>query len=326
MGKLQTKALVESAIFAGVTALLGVIYYYTQFLGIISLVWPVPVIIVGYRNGTKASILSALSAALIVSLITHPLVGVGLFAGFGLPGILMGYLIKKKSNPYLVILICGIVLALTSLAELLLSFKVAGIDIISQLASFEAALKEKTEAVIALYRQLGVNDERIKFMEEFAAAFVKMTKLIIPSSLLFGGILSSFIDFKLTRLILKRIGHEIRDIDEFMLWRIPEPYSIILLMVAIAAGAMSYFRIPGLEAVAINISAIITLIFTILGTSVIVYFAKLYGDKYDVPKPVKVLVMTAAALLLMQFIPLIGIIDVTFNFRKLESESPGGVR
>ena len=98
MEGMQTKALVEGAIFAGVTALLGILYYYSQYLGIIAMVWPVPVIIVGYRNGIKASILSALSAGLIVSLVTQPLVGVGLLIGFGVPGILMGYMIKKSES------------------------------------------------------------------------------------------------------------------------------------------------------------------------------------------------------------------------------------
>ncbi|HOS68868.1 MAG TPA: DUF2232 domain-containing protein, partial [Bacillota bacterium] len=62
MERMQTRALVEGAIFAGVTALLGILYFYMQYLGIIAVIWPVPVIIVGYRNGIKASILSALSA------------------------------------------------------------------------------------------------------------------------------------------------------------------------------------------------------------------------------------------------------------------------
>lgn len=326
MGRIETKALVESAIFAAVTALLGIIYYYTQYLGIVALVWPVPVIIVGYRNGLKSSILSALSAALIVSLITHPLVGIGLFAGFGLPGILMGYLLKRRSNPYLIVFLCGIVLALTSIAELVLSLMAAGINITALFGNLEVTFKEQMGTVINVYRQLGVSEDKIKLLQDFSGSFIKLTKLILPSTLLLGGMISSLVDFKLARLVLKRIGYEIKDIEKFMLWRIPEPYSIILLITAIISGAMSYFKIPGLEAVSINISTLIMFIFTVLGISVIVYFAKVYGNKYDVPKPVRTLVIVVAVLFFLQFIPLLGIVDATFNFRRLESDGTGGVR
>jgi len=122
MERIETKALVEGAIFAGVTALLGILYYYMQYLGILAMVWPVPVIIVGYRNGLKASILSALSAGLIVSMVTQPLVGVGLLVGFGLPGVLMGYMINRRVNAYAVVLICLLSVMLSSFLVLSLEY------------------------------------------------------------------------------------------------------------------------------------------------------------------------------------------------------------
>ena len=325
MGRMHTRALVESAILAAVTALLGVIYYYTQYLGIIALIWPVPVIIVGYRNGLKASILSALSAALIVSLITHPLVGVGLLAGFGLPGVLMGYMMKKKSSPYLIILVCGIVLAFTSLAELVLSLKVAGMDITTVLQNVQSSFVEQMEITANMARQMCLPEENIKIMENYSESFIEMAKILLPSVIFFGGIFSSFVDFKFARLILRRIGYEVSDIEKFMYWRIPEPYSLALLITAVAAAAISYFKLPGWETVAANIFIIILYTFMILGISIIVYFTKVYGNKYDVPKGVRIIIVVAVILFFSQFIPLIGLVDITFNLRRLGPNS-GGVR
>jgi len=326
MNRIQTKALVEGAVFAGVTALLGIVYYYTQYLGIISLVWPVPVIIVGYRNGLKASILSAMSAGLIVSLLTHPLVGVGLLVGFGLPGILMGYMINKRANPYMVVLLCGIALSITMVGEFLLSLKASGISIAQFLSSIDSAFKQSLDMTMGIYRGLGIAEKDLQYMSSYFSQSVEMMKLIFPSTLVISGIISSFIDYKLTRLILRRIGHTIPDIEEFSKWRLQEPYTFILLGLAVFTGVVSLLKLQVMMSVAVNISTVLMLVFSILGLSVVLHLAKAYGDRNGVPKALRNTIVIFIALAFMQFIALIGILDLVLNFRKLESKNAGGVR
>ena len=69
-------------------------------------------------------------------------------------------------------------------------------------------------------------------------------KLVIPSALLISGLIFSFIDYKLTRLILKRTGNIIPDIDEFSKWRLTEPYSFILIGAAVLARGHHILRFP----------------------------------------------------------------------------------
>ena len=315
MDRMHTKALVEGAIFAGITALLGILYYYTQYLGFIAVIWPVPVIIVGYRNGIKASILSALSAGLIVSLVTQPLVGVGLLIGFGVPGVLMGYMINKKVNPYVVVFICGTVLSLSIVGEFLLSLKVAGIDGLEFLSSMDSTLRQQMEIILNIYKQFGVSKEKLQEFSGYFSQTIDIMRYVIPSSLLITGLFFSFINYKLTRLILKRIGHILPDIDEFSKWRLIEP------------GAASYFKVPGFSTVAINVSSILTLIFTIIGMSVIVYLARIYGDRYGISKAFRSIITIFIIFLFMQFTVFIGILDMVFDFRKLKPKnSVGGAR
>lgn len=320
MERMQTKALVEGAIFAGITTLLGIIYYYTQYLGLIAMVWPVPVIIVGYRNGLKASILSAMSAGLIVSLLTHPLVGVGLLVGFGLPGILMGYLISKKVNPYMIILLCGIVLSLTMVGEFLISLKVSGIDVIKFIAEIDTTVKSQLEATLDIYRRFGIAEKDMQRMSDYFGQTVEIMKLILPSSLMVSGLIFSFIDYKLTRLILKRIGHAIPDIERFSKWRLQEPYSFIMIGLVVLAGASSYLKFPFLTAIAMNVSTVMMLVFSIIGLSVIVSYARVYGDRHSIPKALRIAIVAFVLLVFIQFIAYVGILDMVFNFRKLGTE------
>lgn len=327
MERIDTKALVEGAIFAGVTALLGILYYYMQYLGILAMVWPVPVIIVGYRNGLKASILSALSAGLIVSLVTQPLVGVGLLIGFGLPGVLMGYMINKRMNPYLVVFLCGLVLSLTMVGELLISLKTAGIDAFQFLASMQDTFKQQLDMAVNIYKKLGIAEKDLQNMRDYFAQTFEMMKLILPSALVISGLMFSFIDYKLTRLILKRIGQNIPNIEEFSKWRITEPYSFILLGLAVLTGAASYFKIPGLNTAALNISTVIMLVFSIIGVSVIDYYVRAYGDRNGIPKALRRVIVVLIAIVFVQFTAIAGILDLALDFRKLKPEKrTGGIR
>ncbi len=327
MDRIQTKALVEGAVFAGVTALLGIVYYYSQYLGIIAMVWPVPVIIVGYRNGLKASILSAMSAGLIVSMLTQPLVGVGLLVGFGLPGILMGYMINKRMSPYVIVSLCGLVLAITMVGEFVLSLMASGIDMVTFLANIDTAFKQSMEFALNIYRQMGIAEKDLQYMSDYFNKTVDMVKLIFPSAMVISGLMFSFVDYKLTRLILKRIGHMIPDIEQFSKWRIREPYSFILLGLSVLAGAVSYFKIPGLTTLALNISTILMLVFSIIGISVIVYYSRIYGDRYGIPKAIRTTIVVLAVLVFMQFVAMVGILDLVLDIRKLEPLSRiGGIR
>jgi len=327
MERMQTKALVEGAIFAGVTALLGILYYYTQYLGIIAMVWPVPVIIVGYRNGLKASILSALSAGLIVSLVTQPLVGVGLLAGFGIPGVLMGYMINKKMNPYVIVFMCGIVLSLSMVGEFLISLKVAGIDMVKFLSDLDSTLRQQLETSMNIYKQFGVAEENLQSFSDYFSQSIETMKLVLPSTVLISGLIFSFIDYKLTRIILKRTVHLIPDIDGFSKWRLAEPYPLLLLGLAVFAGVASYFKFPGFDTLSLNISTIIMLVFTVIGISVLVYYARVYGERFGFSKGIRVIITIFVILAFMQLLGFVGILDLVFDFRKLKPKTPiGGVR
>jgi len=319
MERIETKALVESAVFAGVTALLGILYYYMQYLGIIAMVWPVPVIIVGYRNGLKASILSALSAGLIVSMVTQPLVGVGLLAGFGLPGILMGYMIKKRVNPYVAVFLCGLVLSFTMVGEFLISLKASGIGIANFFASIDTTFKQSMEAALKMYSSLGIAEKDLQHSMDILSQSMKMVKLTFPSGLVISGMMFSFIDYKLTRLILKRIGYVIPDIEKFSKWRLKGTYSFVLLGLMILVTAVSYFKISFLTTVALNIYTVLMLVFFTMGISVLVYYARVYGDRNSIPKALRTIIVVFLVFIFLQFIVLVGILDLVLNFRKLES-------
>jgi uncharacterized protein YybS (DUF2232 family) len=142
-----------------------------------------------------------------------------------------------------------------------------------------------------------------------------------------SGTFFAFIDYKLTRLILKRIGQVIPDISEFSRWRLQQPYSLIVIGTAVFSVLVSFFKIPTLNVIVLNISYLLMLVFFVMGLSVIVYYAKAYGDRQGVPKGFRNIIVVLIVFVFMQFVPFVGILDLALNFRKLEPENRiGGVR
>ncbi len=99
-----------------------------------------------------------------------------------------------------------------------------------------------------------------------------------------------------------------------------------MLGLAVLAGAASYLKIPLMTAVALNVSTVLLLIFSVIGVSVIVHYSRVYGERQGIPKALRTTIVAIIVLTFMQFIAFIGILDLVLNFRKLESKDPGGVR
>ncbi len=320
MERMRTKAIVEGAIFAGITTVLGIIYFYTQFLGIVGLLWPVPTVIVGYRNGVKASILSAMSAGLAVSLFTQPLVGVGLLIGFGLPGIVMGYMISKKINPYIIIVLCGLILALTTIGQFVVSLKISGINLSQFAVQYDTIVNSQLAVAMEMYKRLGISESEIQRIGDMFMQSMQMIKLVIPTIIIISGMTSSFVCYKLSRLILNRTGYSIANTESFSRWRLQAPYSFILVGTVVLVVAGSYMNIPGFDALSTNISMVMMMIFTVIGLSVVIYYAGIFGERYGIPKALKIAIVAFILLAFMQFLAFIGIFDMAFNLRRLETE------
>jgi uncharacterized protein YybS (DUF2232 family) len=316
MNKIQTKALVEGAIFASITVVIGIIRFYVPIVALISIVWSVPTILIAFRHGLKVSINSVVVSSVLVAVLTQPIEGLGFFIGFGLPGIIMGYLLKKKLNPWKTIFITGIVLALCSVLSFYLGMLAIGVDIVKAYDDLFIEIKNAyREAVDSMAGMMGVGREEIlKGTENFEKS-LDMMKLILPGGILASAIVISFVNFKLTRLALKRIKYSIENVKPFSLWKLSDKGVLTIILVLLLTGVEMYLlKLPQLHALTMNIITIATLLFTILGLSV----AKFFLDKYSVPKALKVIIMFFLLVSFSNIAMIAGVLDMLFNFRKLE--------
>ena len=96
----RVRPMVEGGILAAVAILFALISVYVPFIGVfVDLIWPVPIILLGVRNGYKWSIMATLVAGVLIAILLGPLRAVGVAIGFGLIGITLGHAFRKNYSP-----------------------------------------------------------------------------------------------------------------------------------------------------------------------------------------------------------------------------------
>lgn len=321
MKNINTKALVEGAVFASLTAVLGIMVYYLPLLSLIGMFWAVPIIIMGFRNGFKVSFVSAIVAGILVSLFTEPYSGIYLFLVFGISGIAMGNLMNKKVRPSINILTSGIILAICSAAGIIISFLIMGQSPAQAVEQLIKSMYEVTERAAGMYQNMGIPKEQIEDVISKFKQSIDAIKFIIPAFFLINGMVFSFANFKLAKLILNRMKYTIEDIKPFSQWRLPDNFALGLFLLLFLTMSAFYLKIPNIETAIINIVFLLKWVFIILGLSV----ANFMLIKYGITKFVKNLLLFILFLSLPNILMIVGIFDTIFDIRKIGKKNGGGI-
>lgn len=321
MKTVNTKALVEGAVFASLTAVLGIMVYYIPLLSLIGMFWAVPIIIMGFRNGFKVSFISAIVAGILVSMFTEPYSGLYLFLVFGISGIYMGNLMNKKVRPSINILTSGLILAFCSAAGIIMSFWLVGQSPLQGAEQLMKMMYEAMEGASNMYQNMGIPAEQI---EEFTVKFkqsIEAIKYIIPAFFIINGMVFSFANFKLSKIILGRMKYNLEDIKPFSEWKLPDNFSIGLFLLLFLTMVAFYFKIPNIETATVNIIFLLKWVFTILGLSV----ASFMLAKYGITKYVKGIILFILFFALQNVLMIAGIFDAIFDIRKIGKRYSGGI-
>jgi uncharacterized protein YybS (DUF2232 family) len=184
------------------------------------------------------------------------------------------------------------------------------------------AYSEAADSIANAYSMMGVSREDIlKGTADFEKN-MDMMKLILPGCILASGILMSFINFKLTRLVLKRINYMIEDVKSYSLWRLSNKWLIFIMSMLLYAIVEIYLiKLPQLYALTMNIFTVTMILLLVLGLSV----AKFFLDKYTIPKAVKGIILFLLLIAFSNIVMLISIFDILFDFRKLGNKPAEGV-
>jgi uncharacterized protein YybS (DUF2232 family) len=308
-GQSSTRALIESALLTGITAILVFLTLYFPFFMLVGLfIWPLPLALIYIRNGAKYSILSLIIVALI-AIMTAGINGFLLVFTYGISGIVLGYCIDKKKSSTTTLVFMTISAFITLSLAMKLFFLITGLDMIAQSSQIMA---QNLENMKITYSSMGVPSETI---DQFKTAIdPKMMKMIMPASLFFGAFMLSLLMYTFARMIFKRFKYEISPIKAFSEWYVPIAAAFSVISLVLISYALSYFKVKNADTYLLNSVTLLKIVFTISGLAL----ADFYLKKRDVSKALRILIYFFAVLPLNQILFFAGIIDYAIDFRKLD--------
>lgn len=313
------RALAESALLAVIAALLGVASLFLPLVGLLlSLVWPLPLMLATLRHGLRYGVMATVVAAILLILFTGPIQGLLLVVNMAGVGLVFGFCFRKHLSAGRT-LFAGILAAAVSAALTVVLSSIFG-DI-----SFAAFLQEANGAVdqvLEMYRQAGMLETMEQAMglsaSEIRQTMIHLVQMVLPAAFIMMAMVCAIVNYALSKVVLKRLGYATYFLLPFRLWRMP--WQMIWGVIAgLGAFALNHWlEQPLLQTIAWNMLYIMGPILAVFGLSFVVWLWKRF------PSGFSHLLWILLLIFFFQYVPillmLLGLINSVVDLRRLYGE------
>ena len=312
MYRRRTSALVESGILAAIAVIFTLIGNYVPVLDFfVSLLWPLPIILCGRRNGLMWSVLCLIVTGCVVAVLISPLQAVTQCLILGILGLVIGACMRRQMAPVQILLWGSLGAFVSFILSGLAAYFLMDINVID---AFYEAMQESADVTRQIYGMLGVSGGPVEAQME---QLQKMIGLILPAGVLLSAPITAFVNYWAARRVLARLGDYYPWLPEFATWVLPR---WILGIYGVGMVLMVYFRGDdgglGYKA-GYTVYMIGSMLLLVQGLSVVKWYV-IYRNKPRFWLP--------AAVILSFFIPLaaqllivMGAFDMVVNTRRLRN-------
>lgn len=307
----ETRALVEGALLAGVAVILVVAGTFLPVVSpLITLLWPVPVMVVQYRYGWRMGLMTLVVAGILVGTFFGIFHGLMVSVAMGGVGLLLGYGFRRGLSPTTVVLLASAGTLAGLLVSLLILNVLWGENLLDLMVT---SWREAFETSSQLMQRFGSGEEIKANLKSMAEQFETMVHVIFPSAIILASVGQALINFSLGREILSRLGHRTPPLPPFSRWQLP----IYTLYGFLFGAALSYLSStqgfePG-KLVGQNLLSLFSMLFMIQGMS-LAYFFLLRGG-LSKPLSVVLIVLLLLSPVLSQIAVLAGMLETALNLR-----------
>ncbi len=308
----KTKAFTESVLITAIMTIYILLGLHS--IPIIGILFPIPFIVLGIRNGIKHSILSILVSGLIVGILQDPYTGVFILIIFVPLSITLTHLIKKEKSPQDILVISTIVSLISYLIAIRLLGRISGINFTNQIdETFKQALKMQIDVM----KDMGLSSYEMYKTEGLLKNAFDYMALIVPSIVITFSLFTSYLNYLISSSILKRLGYRDLTIPKFSQFRLPGNIILGTIIIFLGSSLLKRFEIFYYETIFINVTVLAAFIFFLQGLAVISYLL----NKINLSRILKTIIMLVIVIFipLGGFISILGLLDAIFNFRKIQS-------
>ncbi|WP_100374316.1 YybS family protein [Bacillus sp. FJAT-45037] len=303
----QTRTLTEGAVIAALFVTLLAITLYVPFAAMIT-VWalPLPFILYVVRQGLKPGIM-LFAVTIMLAFMISGLIGLPATLFFGLAGLVIGELYRRKLTAFSVLIGASLVYMFNMLmiyVGLMLFMDENPIQFMS------ALLREQIKVAEATLTAMGQDaTDALAPMNDAVDMIVHM----VPAMIIMSGVGLAVISILVAGLILRRLGHKPTQFPPFRDWQFSKSflwyYLIVMILVLVGQEEGSTMFI-----IVWNLLPILEVIMMVQGFAFVFYYC--YHKQVNRTVPIIIVIVTLIINPLTQIIRIIGIIDLGFDLRK----------
>lgn len=313
------------------------------------------------RALVEASLLSALSAVIIIASVYIPILSiVGAFI-WPIPITLLSFKYDIKTSLLSLVVSLAIAAMVTTPLEVLamgLSYGLTAVVLgfclrkkytpfvtimamaVSTFAGYVAVLKltylitgvdpikdfytmfdQSIKKSIELAKSLGTTDAQLK-NSAIASMTSQNIKLIFPGILALASAVGSLMTYYLVEVIFRKLRITVEKIKPFTEWYIGTSFGFGLLMVTLVSMVLMLCKVPNSDIAANSMVSIVSVVFEVSGLSVVIWFLKSKGVAKGFLILIGVFLMFSQ---LGMILFILGLIDYVFDFRKINPSRRGKI-
>ena len=196
----KTSAVVESGILAAIAVIFTLVGNYIPVLDmIVNILWPLPIILCGRRNGLKWSISCLVVTGCVVAVLLSPLQALTQCLILGLIGLMMGWAMRRQMSPGQTLLMGSLGAFISTVLSVLAAYVFMHINVVEV---FFQSVDESLQLSNQMFETLGMSG-----MTAVQAAQVRqLFELVLPAGVLLSAPVTALANYWAARKILARMG------------------------------------------------------------------------------------------------------------------------
>lgn len=304
----NTKFITEGAVLLAIYAMLLLISMYVPILGtVVTFALPLPFILLTIRYRLSNAFI-VFTAALFITVIVSQPMNLVKTTMFGLIGIVLGYMYKKRKKPVETLMAGTLAYLIGIMLIYVASIKFFNIDLMKQMQNmFNESMAQSEKIVTAAGMPIS------KEQKELFAQFNDVLQTLFPSLLVMVSVCFSWITVMISGSVLRKLKHDVIPWPKFKDIQLPKSivwYYVIFILLStfIKVEPTSY-----LHMVFSNLYVIFALLLVLQGLTFIAFIAHSKGFTKGVP----IISFIVCMFIPMMFplVTILGIIDLGISLR-----------
>ena len=312
----NTKSVVEAGLISSLIVVIMLITIYVPLFAIVgTFILPIPVTVLYLRHNAKITLAAVVVSAVLIAMLYNPISALTTSMLFGATGLTLGYCIKNEKKVWITLVMLAVVSAVATMIDF--SIYITFISKEGFAGFINQNLQIMKESINAASK-MGMSKAQLEQLNQTYAIFTpEFIAEMIPAMLLVGGFTSAYINYNMTRGILRRFKYDIEPVPPFSTLYISNRIGTVILIVVIAGTLMSRGNIYLGKYILISSQLILEMVLLIEGISLAAYGLrnKLKMNKLFTVLIILITASTAATSMMFVFA---GLMDMIVDFRKLD--------